>query len=191
MFKYLILFLFVSFSFEVAAQSSEYDIVLFGKSIGDGEAVSKQIANGKTQYKLFTKAEANVMFKKRTSMTDIDLSYDGKTLTSCKLDREKDGELQHIEIIYENGKHYFIEDGKKQAVKKPITYTTTQLFFEEPIGVKEVYVERLNIFAPLEYEGDGVYKTVVDGGDNYYRYENGVLVELRIKKGVNIYMNKV
>lgn len=189
--KYFILCLFVLAVLNVSAQSFEYDIILFGKSIGKGEASVKQIASGQVQYKLYTQAEANVMFKNRTSLTDINLSFDAKTLTSCNLMREKDGDIQEVEIVYEGGRHYYIENEKKLPVQKRITYTTTQLFFEEPAGVDEVYVERLNVFVPIQYEGDGVYKTVIEGGDNYYHYENGILVEFRLKKGVNIYMKKV
>lgn len=105
--------------------------------------------------------------------------------------REKDGDIQEVEIVYEGGRHYYIENEKKLPVQKRITYTTTRLFFEEPVGVDEVYVERLNVFVPIQYEGDGVYKTVIEGGDNYYHYENGILVEFRLKKGINIYMKKV
>ena len=189
--KYFILCIFVLAVLNVSAQSFEYDIILFGKSIGKGEASVKQIAGGQVQYKLYTQAEANVMFKNRTSLTDINLSYDTKTLTSCNLMREKDGDIQEVEIVYEGGRHYYIENEKKLPVQKHITYTTTRLFFEEPVGVDEVYVERLNVFVPIQYEGDGVYKTVIEGGDNYYHYENGILVEFRLKKGVNIYMKKV
>ena len=189
--KYVILCLLALTVLNVSAQSFEYDIILFGKSIGKGEASVKQIDAGQVQYNLYTQAEANVMFKKRTSLTDINLSYDANTLTSCNLMREKDGDIQEVEIVYKGGRHYYIENEKRLPVQKRITYTTTRLFFEEPVGVSEVYVERLNVFVPIEYEGDGVYKTVIEGGDNYYHYENGILVEFRLKKGVNIYMKKV
>jgi len=189
--KYVILCLLALTVLNVSAQSFEYDIILFGKSIGKGEASVKQIGAGQVQYNLYTQAEANVMFKNRTSLTDINLSYDANTLTSCSLMREKDGNIQEVEIVYEGGRHYYIENEKRLPVQKRITYTTTRLFFEEPVGVSEVYVERLNVFVPIEYEGDGVYKTVIEGGDNYYHYENGILVEFRLKKGVNIYMKKV
>lgn len=173
------------------AQTSKYDIVLFGNSIGLGQGTAYKSANGNLNYKLNTKASANVLFKERTSSTDIEMEYKGNVLQSCKYKKEKDGEWQDIKIILENGKHYFIENGKKTPTAKQITFTSTQLFFQEPIGVKEIYVERLNIFSPIEKQSDGTYKTEIEGGDNYYRYENGVMVEFRLKKGINVYINKV
>ncbi|MFT4968976.1 MAG: hypothetical protein ACI9O4_000718 [Chitinophagales bacterium] len=191
MIKHLFIILFLLCTVNVNAQIHKYEIVLFGNSIGEGQALTYKLANGHTNYKLNTKASAHVMFKEQSSQSDIDIVYNGKTLESCKLKREKNGDWQDIQIVYENGSHFFIEDGKRQRVAKPITFTTTQLFFTEPVGVKEVYVERLNIFTPLEKKEEGLYKTVIDGGDNYYRYENGVMIEYRVKKGVNIYINKV
>lgn len=189
--KLLFLGFALGLSAVAVAQTLNYDIVLFGNTIGNGKGTSSKTQSGTLNYKLVTQAKANVMFKERTSYTDIEMEYKGEVLQSCKLKREKDGEWQDIKIVLENGKHYFLENGKKIAVAKPVTFTSTQLFFKEPVGVKEIYIERLNMFAPLVKEADGLYKTVIEGGDNYYRYENGVMVEFRLKKGVNVYMNKV
>jgi hypothetical protein len=190
--KSVLLFLFIfSISFSAFAQTNKYNIVLFGSTIGTGSGVLTKLSNGQTNYKLVTQASAKVMFKERTSLTDIEMNYLGNVLQSCKLKRESDGEYQNVQISYENGKHYFIENGKKVLVAKPVTFTTTQLFFKEPSGIKEIYVERLNQFVPLTKEEDGLYKLAVDGGDNYYRYEKGILVEYRLKKGVNVYIYKV
>lgn len=187
----LVFFLIFFNAFALSAQTSKYNIVLFGSTIGSGTGVQSKTATGANKYKLVTKAVADVMFKERTSSTDIELVYNGNTLESCNLKRESDGEWQYVTISYENGKHYFTENGKKTAVSKPITFTTTLLFFKEPIGVKEVYVERLNIFSPIVKVEEGLYKTVIEGGDNYYKYKNGVLIEFRLKKGINVYMNRL
>lgn len=191
MIKHLFAIIFLLCAVQLDAQTHKYEIILFGNTIGDGKALSFKSANGLLNYKLNTRASAHVLFKDRTSESDIEMDFKGNVLQSCELKREKDGEWQYVKIVYENGAHYFVEDGKKQKVVKPITFTTTQFFFKEPVGVKEVYVERLNVFTPVEKIEEGLYKTVIDGGDNYYRYENGVLVEYRLKKGVNIYINRV
>jgi len=189
--KFVLFSLMLSFSSVTIGQSSKYDIVLFGNSIGSGTSSSSKTSAGNLNYKLVTSASANVLFKERTSHSDIEMEYKGDVLQSCKMKREKDGEWQDIKITYENGKHYFVENGKKYTISKPVTFTSTQLFFKEPIGVKEIYIERLNVFTPIVKEAEGVYKTVIDGGDNYYKYEKGVMVEFRLKKGISVFINKV
>lgn len=175
----------------MVAQTNSYDIVLLNDVIGNGTSIQSKATDGLIKYVLKTKASAKILFKDHSSTSDIVMLYNGNTLNNCTLKREKDGVWQDVKITYENGKHYFAENGVKTPVAKPVTFTTTLLFFKEPKGVSEIYVERLNIFVPIYKEEEGLYKTTIDGGDNYYRYKNGVLVEFRLKKGINVYMNKV
>ncbi len=185
-------FLFIAFLFFMTAQAQnyKYDIVLFNDVIGTGTANQSKNNDGSINYVLKTQAKAKVMFKERTSTSDISLNFKNNVLTSGKLKREKDGEWQDVELKYENGKHYFVEGGTKKQVIKPIQFTTTQFFFTEPIGLKEVYVERLNEFVPIVKDGS-TYVTEIEGGTNFYTYKNGVLVEFRMKNVINVYMNKV
>ena len=189
--KFLLFSLLLCVSSMAISQSLNYDIILFGNSIGNGKGAVSKTTSGNLNYKLVTSASAKVIFKEHTSSLDIELEYKGDILQNCKLRREENGEWRDIKIVLENGKHYFVENGKKSPITKPVTFTSTQLFFKEPIGIKEIYIERLNIFTPLVKESTGLYKTAFEGGDNFYRYVNGVMVEFRMKKGINVYMNKV
>lgn len=173
------------------SQSAQYEIVLFNDVIGKGDVRKTQLDQGITQLHLVSEAKAKVMFKERYSLTDVTIKMKDGIVIECTLIRKKEDEQQNVEIITENGTQFYIENGQKNKIAKSITYTTTHFFFQEPIGVKYAYVERLNEFVPIENLGNGLYKTKVDGADNYYQYKNGVLVEFRMKKGVNVYMNKV
>ena len=100
--------LFIAFLFLTVAQAQnhKYDIVLFNDVIGDGSAVQTKKADGSVNYAFKTSAKAKVMFKERTSTSDINLVYKGNVLASGKLKNEKDGEWKNVELKYENGKHY-------------------------------------------------------------------------------------
>lgn len=188
--KYTFFILAFLITANLNAQDFKYNIVLFNDVIGEGIAKQSKNSDGSLNYILKTNAKAKVMFKERTNTSDISMVYKNNILASCKMKREKDGEWQNIELKYEDGKHYFIEDGSKKLVSKPIQFTSTQFFFKEPVGVNEVYIERLNEFVPIVKSGN-VYKTVADGGTNFYTYENGKLVEFRMKNVINVYMYKV
>ncbi len=188
--KLFILLLLLSIT-NLYAQKSTFSIVLLNKEIGIGNGYEKKVGNGKL-YHFDTVAEATVLFKKIKQKTDIDLEFDDKGfLKYCKLNREKNNEKQNVEIKSENGKLLFINNGEKSLIEKPIRCTATMLLFKEPVGLKEVFIERLNIFVPIENKGNGLYKVIVEGGDNYYQYENGVLVEYRLKKIVNVKMSRI
>lgn len=189
--KYTFYLLAIMLLANLNAQNYKYDIVLFNDVIGTGTANQTKNTDGSLNYVLKTNAKAKVMFKERTSTSDISMVFKNGVLSNCNLKREKDGEWQSVQIKFENGNHYFIENGVKKQVEKPIKFTTTQFFFKEPVGVKEVYVERLNVFVPIVKEEANVYRTDIDGGANFYKYENGVMIEFRMKNVINVYMNKV
>lgn len=181
--------LFISMSVFSSTHVAEYEIVLFGKNIGKGTAKKIVKADGTVHYYLYTKANAKVMMKERTNMSEINLYYKNNVLQNGTLKKEKDGEWQNVDYKYNGNKYIITNDGKTIEETKPIKYTTTSFFFEEPKNITEAYVERLQIFVPINKESEGVYSTKVDGGTNYYTYKNGKLVEFKTKQGITIYMN--
>lgn len=184
-----ILVIFTAFSTLAADFVAEYDIILFGKSIGKGIVKKTVKADGTVHYHLYTSAKAKVMMKDRTSMSDVNLFFKNNMLQNGTLKREKDGEYQNVAFKYTGSNYQINNDGKTLEESKPIRFTTTSFFFEEPKNIKEAYVERLQTFVPIVKESEGVYSTKVDGGTNYYTYKDGKLVEFKTKQGISIYMN--
>lgn len=179
--------LFILCSF---AQKQQYDIILFGNVIGKGD-MNRTIQNGVEKIDLITNAKAKVMFKDKTNHTDMDIVMKNGLLESLNQIKIDDGEKQTIKVTKEDGKQFFYLDGKKSAVPKPVKYTTTHFFFKEPVGIKEAYVERMNIFVPIEKVDASTYKTTVDGADNFYTYKDGKLIEYKMKNFVNVYMKPI
>ena len=66
----------------------------------------------------------------------------------------------------------------EQTISKPIYWTVSRLFFEEPVGVREVYAEYYGTLMPLEVRGPGQY--VVRWGKNrdVYVYQKGQLQKI-------------
>jgi len=192
--KYFLIFtfaLFIPLSVFASTTVAEYNIVLFGNVIGKGTVKKTVKADGTIHYYLYTKANAKVMMKERTNMSEINLYYKNNVLQNGTLKKEKDGEWQNVDFKFNGTKYTIVNDGKTIEETKPIKYTTTSFFFEEPKNIKEAYVERLQTFVPIVKESEGVYSTKVDGGTNYYTYKNGKLVEFRTKQTINIYMNLI
>jgi len=186
------LLVFFTFSFAKTDEIYKYDIILFGKSIGQGIAKKIVNADGSIQYTLHTKAKAKVMFKDRTNEIDVRLNCGKDNIVkSGTLKREKDGELQNISFKHANGKYTIDNDGKIVEETKPIRYTTTHFFFEEPKNIKEAWVERLQTFVPIEKIDEHTYASKVDGGTNYYTYKDGKMVEFKTKQTITVYMNLI
>lgn len=188
----LFFILLATFSLSVFGQTDNYEIQVLNKIVGNGTAVKSTNGDGSTSYQIKSSASAKIFFKQYTLVTDLKMSYKNGKMTSLTFDKTYNGEQEFIEIKYEGSQYYFYDkNGNKKDVEKDIKFTSTEMFFKEPVGISEVYVERINAFAPIENLGDGKYKTKVDGNVNFYTYENGELVEFKIKALVNVYMNKI
>ncbi|MGB1247416.1 MAG: DUF6134 family protein [Chitinophagales bacterium] len=188
----LLFILLATFSLSVFGQTDNYEIQVLNKIVGNGTAVKSTNGDGSTSYQIKSSASAKIFFKQYTLVTDLKMSYKNGKMTSLTFDKTYNGEQEFIEIKYEGSQYYFYDkNGNKKDVEKDIKFTSTEMFFKEPVGISEVYVERINAFAPIENLGDGKYKTKVDGNVNFYTYENGELVEFKIKALVNVYMNKI
>lgn len=174
----------------VSAQTINFEVALFGKVIGTTTASQSFVGKEKTIH-ILSSAEAKVMFKQNTSSSDFRLTYSDGQLQNCLLEREKNGKEQAVTISW-NGSSYDIKKDNESSVEtQSIRYTTSEMFFTEPIGIHEVYVERFNEWVAIEKMEEGVYMTKVDGANNIYTYKDGKLVLMEIKKGVTITMTKV
>jgi len=184
------LFIALLFFASIKAQPANYEIFLMQNVIGSGAASQYVNDDGSVNYVLKTEAKATVMFKHVNSLLDVNLLFKDDVLFSGTFIRETNGEYQQVYFKNQDENTYYIENGNKTLVEKPIYFTTTQFFFQEPKDIDEVYIERLNEFYPIFKDGN-CYKTEVEGSINYYIYENGELVEYRMKNVVEIYMSKV
>lgn len=62
-------------------------------------------------------------------------------------------------------------------------WCTARLYFEEPVGQREVFVESLLQERPVEDMGEGLYRVDMAGGKaNTYRYVGGVLQEVEVDR---------
>jgi hypothetical protein len=64
-----------------------------------------------------------------------------------------------------------------------LTFTTARLYFQEPVGIQNVYSERFLQQCRLEDQGDHTYKLhLPDNKANYYTYKDRQLVAVAIER---------
>lgn len=77
------------------------------------------------------------------------------------------------------------KDEKTHYIQKSITYTTTMLYFEEPININRVYSELDGSFHTLKNKGNHVYEKITpDGEKSLFYYQNGSLLKAKLDMGV-------
>jgi len=189
--SYHLLFLIVLvslLSFKPREQTRYYSVELFGSVVGEIKIVEKLLDAKKVEYSFYSEAEAELFFIKTKTKAHTKLIYESGFLNSGYVLRKKNDDVQELTYQWNEGKYEIVNNGKKSTESKKISYCSANFFFSEPIGIKEVYIERFNYFVAIQDLGNHQYLTKVDGGTNLYTYKNGVLVSLKSKKGVSVFM---
>lgn len=187
--KFLIILLHLFISDVYAIDKAEYDIVIFNKTIGNTIVEKKILKDGGIEYIFRSNAAAKVFFKERTSSADISVIYKNGVMHSANCNYERDGEKFYVEMKKVNEFYEIKNNDKFIKEQNPINFSVTKLFFEEPIGIDKVWVERLSEYTDLEKIDEHKYRVEVEGKYNFYTYENAVLVEYMNKNIVNVYMH--
>ncbi len=66
----------------------------------------------------------------------------------------------------------------EQTILQPIYWTVSRLFFEEPVGVREIYAEYYGTLMPLELRKPGHYVVTWGKNRDVYVYEKGRLQKI-------------
>ena len=167
------------------AQQLRYDIFLMNKKIGSA-MVSKTVEQGgKERYKMLSQAAAKILFMQQTSEVTFDVLFKGGQMISSLYRIVKDDDRTHTNVLQNASKYHVTSTLGNRSFSGPVSISSIQLYFHEPIGVQKVFVERLGDFLPLLRTAASVYEyTLPDGIKNIYRYRNGELYEMEVKKGV-------
>lgn len=184
----------VVFCFAVAcfAQKHVYEVVLFGKKIGETVVERTDKGNGEIHYRLISASEANVLFTKKTSYMDYRVVYKDGKLISSYVKNVKDGVTEIVTITWQ-GTQYLIKKGTEELKQTTaINYSSIFLYFTEPINMTRIFSERLAAYCTFTKNTTGEYECKLDNGvSNIYRYRNGVLYELEMSKGASVFMRLV
>jgi len=165
------------------AQEHRFDVVLMNKKIGT-TTIKKVLENGGERYHLFSQSAAKVMFIKQESEILFDVFFKGGQLMNSLYTIEKDSESIKT-IVKKIADQYSVVSGEaKRSFAGPVQVSSIHLYFKEPVGVSKIFIERLGDFLPITQKTAGEYEYILpDGVKNIYRYRNGALYEVEIKKG--------
>lgn len=176
----LVLLLALFISTFVSARPNEmetmYSINLLGAKIGKFSVVQKN-ENGNINIEAITDVEVKLLFTYRIKYIQNTV-YEQGVLKSSNVKTYKNGKLNSDTMLkLENDVYLQIADGDTAVVNHPITYSGSLLYFNEPVGVKQLYKERTAEMRPITPLSDNTY-VVTDQNErelNRYIYKNGVL----------------
>lgn len=159
----------------------KYDVLLFGKKIGSTVVQREADSKGMTRYQLNHRSEINLLFAKKKSALDFNVTYLHQQLINSSVESIKDGVREMVNVV-KDGSKYVIENGlKKSLVNGVIDFSAIHLYFSEPGNRTSIFSERLGEFCTFRKAKDGSYICELENGVlNIYRYRDGVLNELEM-----------
>lgn len=159
----------------------KYDVVLFGKKIGSTVVQREADSKGITRYQLNHRSEINLLFAKKKSALDFNVTYLNQQLINSSVESVKDGVREMVNVV-KDGSRYVIENGlRKTLMNGVIDFSAIHLYFGEPGNRTSIFSERLGEFCTFRKAKDGSYICELENGVlNIYRYRDGVLNELEM-----------
>lgn len=190
--KIAAILLFLALTFVVHSQKRTYQVELFGKEIGSTIVERIEKGNGEVNFKLTNTSEVNILFTRKTSKVNFDITYKEGRLFSSYCKNVKDGVTEVVTIAW-NGTKYIIKKGEEALqMAQPIDFSAIQLYFVEPKDRSKVFSERIGEFTNFIKTAEGVYECKLSNGvKNIYRYRDGLLYELEMSKGASVFMKLV
>jgi hypothetical protein len=172
------------------AQQLSFDIWLMNKKIGTALVTKSHETGGHERYKMYSSAVAKVLFTEQKSEVTFDVLFKGGQLLRSLYKIIKEEEQVHTTVDKTATQYNVVSTLGNRTFTGAVPMSSIQLYFKEPVGVSKVFVERLGNFLAITKTAPGTYEyTLPDGIKNIYRYKNGVLQELEIKKGIgSVYM---
>lgn len=174
------------------AQKRNYDVILFGKKIGNTTVERIDKGNGVVNYKLNSSSEVEILFSKKTSYMNYDIYYKDGKLFSAYVKNVKDGVTEIVNLVWETTQYIIKKGSEVLHLNQQQDFSSISLYFAEPINRTRIFSERMGEFTIFKKVSEGVYECkMANGVNNIYRYRNGVLYELEMSKGASVFMRLV
>ncbi|HWB63982.1 MAG TPA: DUF6134 family protein [Chitinophagales bacterium] len=183
--KILFAFSLIALQLLSSAQKLTYGIYLFGGRIGESVIDRTVVNDSVTHYTLHSSSEAHIFFSVRKIQLHYDVYFKNGFLFSSYSKHVRNDEVQLTNISLD-GNHYNVTiNGKNLCITGGlINCSTIRLFYNEPCSTDKMLSERLGEFRQVRKTGEGTYEADMSEGITYiYRYKNGKLIELEMKKG--------
>ena len=167
------------------AQNGTFGIWHGGELVGR-VAVSRTVTGEHTHYAMNSLSSV-VLFWSRVITTVCTSEYEGNTLVACHTSVHVNGAVRdssHLRTGHDGTRGY-VHPGRTTLSPCTTPWSTTRMYYEEPVDQQSIYVESVLHECPLVRTGDGTYRlTLPDNKVNHYVYRDGVLQEIRVDRSL-------
>ena len=179
----LLFFILSVGGFSAHAQHLEYVVMKGDKSIGVQKVNRDASDDGTIFYNIRSEVSFSFITRRKMVFTIESYVLDNEIITAHaqELLNEKlrfDAKLKYTSESYE-----FTKDDQYSVlpISEPILWSVSRMYFEEPIGVDQVFAERHGVYLELRAMGNQVYNLVLPTGRiNTYEYVDGICEKVTV-----------
>ncbi len=161
-------------------QILKYEIIMGSSPIGEITAVRTE-KDGRVYCKNSSIAAMRIITMQKLTY-DFETTYkDGIIESASTLNQLNNNTRTYSNMKWVGDKYEVDVDGKKYDITEPVDYSAVSLYWEEPIGLTQVFSERFGKYLPLKQIKPHFYElTLPDGKITHYTYEDGICTKVEI-----------
>jgi hypothetical protein len=167
-------------------QNLNYTVYVSGSKRGTLHA--QLIRSADKSFKI--RLETNIHFPFTDVLSLIQVNYTASGLESASSFKKINNHVnEQISLQKTNGGYILTNDaGQKNRIITQIPFSVGRLYHNEPLGMKELFSERLGTFVPIKNLREGEYELIQpDGKKNVFVYRYGICTEMRTEMmGCNV-----
>jgi len=174
--------LFTSISAKAKEMTSKYNLEMLGANIGEFSVTQKN-ENGTIEIEAITNVKVNLLFSYRVKYVQNTV-YEQGVLKSSNVKTYKNGKLNSdMSLKLKKDYYLLVVNGDTTVINDSITYSGSLIYFNEPLGVKQLYKERTAEIRQLTSISEHTYiiKDEKDRELNRYYYEDGILQHAKMR----------
>lgn len=134
---------------------------------------------------MLSESQAKIFFVKRTSSIHYDVLYQNGVLVKSSYDSQRDDGSTITEVLKDGDEYQVVHNGNSFKLKEDVHFSSVMLYYKEPVGISEIFVERIGKFLPLKKLSNGEYSYhQPDDTIGIFRYQNGKLLEVQLKRKI-------
>lgn len=168
---------------DATAQEVRFTVLKGGDPVGSIRA-ARSISGEHTSY-LITSSSVLWMIWKQEVETSMTAEYSGNHLSSSQYTLLLNGKMRDSSRMAatSSGKWAYVHPNATAPYRSTTQWTTSRLYFEEPVGQSAIMVESVLRDCPLRHTGPGIYELTLPNNDrNRYIYLGGRLMEVQAER---------
>lgn len=165
----------------VGAQTTRFNVHKGNSIVGSVTAMRSEAA-GRTIYVMTSHSEFDIIWKQVVRSSAM-AEYVNGELATCHTSMRVNNSVRDSSHMARTQDQCFVHPRTPFTCVRKTEWTTSRMYYEEPVGEAFIFVESVLQDCPLTRTGPNTYAlTLPNKHMNHYVYERGILQEIRIER---------